>query len=132
MLVIENKLNPNSTIDRFAIKSRMNAIFYFVIILLITQLFVSNSLSVYGQAPSDTDALILMVNIERIQAQLWLTEQSLNNGNPEMAFAHAFIPHSTTFPAIKEHLVATVGEQSAGQLESLLTDLPLTRKQRKV
>jgi high-affinity iron transporter len=125
MLVIENKLNPNSTIDRFAIKSRMNAIFYFVIILLITQLLVSNSLSVYGQAPSDTDALILMVNIERIQAQLWLTEQSLNNGNPEMAFAHAFIPHSTTFPAIKEHLVATVGEQSAGQLESLLTDLPL-------
>ena len=125
MLVIENKLNPNSTIDRFAIKSRMNAIFYFVIILLITQLFVSNSLSVDGQAPSDTDALILMVNIERIQAQLWLTEQSLNNGNPEMAFAHAFIPHSTTFPAIKEQLVATVGEQSAGQLESLLTDLPL-------
>ena len=125
MLVIENKLNPNSTIDRFAIKSRMNAIFYFVTILLITQLFASNSLSVYGQAPSDTDALILMVNIERIQAQLWLTEQSLNNGNPEMAFAHAFIPHSTTFPAIKEQLVATVGEQSAGQLESLLTDLPL-------
>ena len=80
----------------------MNAIFYFVTILLITQLFVSNSLSVYGQAPSDTDALILMVNIERIQAQLWLTEQSLNNGNPEMAFAHAFIPHTTTFPALKE------------------------------
>ena len=125
MLVIENKLNPNSTIDRFAIKSRMNAIFCFVTILLITQLFVSNSLSVYGQAPSDTDALILMVNIERIQAQLWLTEQSLNNGNPEMAFAHAFIPHTTTFPAIKEQLVATVGEQSTGQLESLLTDLPL-------
>ena len=125
MLVIENKLNPNSTIDRFAIKSRMNAIFCFVTILLITQLFVSNSLSVYGQAPSDTDALILMVNIERIQAQLWLTEQSLNNGNPEMAFAHAFIPHTTTFPALKEQLVATVGEQSAGQLESLLTDLPL-------
>jgi high-affinity iron transporter len=125
MLVIENKLNPNSTIDRFAIKSRMNTIFYFVTILLITQLFASNSLSVYGQAPSDTDALILMVNIERIQAQLWLTEQSLDNGNPEMAFAHAFIPHTTTFPAIKEQLVATVGEQSAGQLESLLTDLPL-------
>jgi high-affinity iron transporter len=125
MLVIENKLNPNSTIDRFAIKSRMNAIFYFVTILLITQLFASNSLSVYGQAPSDIDALILMVNIERIQAQLWLTEQSLDNGNPEMAFAHAFIPHTTTFPAIKEQLVATVGEQSASQLESLLTDLPL-------
>src|SRR5918994_3233440 len=125
MLVIKNKLNQKSIIDLFTIKSRTNTVFYFVTMLLITQLFASNSLAVYAQVPSDTDALILMVNIERIQAQLWLTEQSLDNGNPEMAFAHAFIPHTTTFPAIKEQLVATVGEQSASQLESLLTDLPL-------
>ena len=42
-----------------------------------------------------------------------------------MAFAHAFIPHSTTFPAIKNQLTETAGEQSTKQLESLLTDLPL-------
>ncbi|MDQ3852203.1 MAG: hypothetical protein M3299_05145, partial [Thermoproteota archaeon] len=75
--------------------------------------------------PSDTDALIVMVNIERIRTQLWLVEQSLNKGNPEMAFAHAFIPHTTTFPAIKNQLTETAGEQSTKQLESLLTDLPL-------
>jgi high-affinity iron transporter len=42
-----------------------------------------------------------------------------------MAFAHAFIPHTTTFPAIKNQLTETAGEQSTMQLESLLTDLPL-------
>jgi high-affinity iron transporter len=54
-----------------------------------------------------------------------LTEQSLDKDNPEMAFAHAFIPHTTTFPAIKNELTETAGEQSTMQLESLLTDLPL-------
>jgi high-affinity iron transporter len=66
-----------------------------------------------------------MVNIERIRTQLWLSEQSLDKDNPEMAFAHAFIPHTTTFPAIKNELTETAGEQSTMQLESLLTDLPL-------
>src|SRR5918994_175679 len=125
MLVIKNKLNQKSIIDLFTIKSRTNTVFYFVTMLLITQLFASNSLAVYAQVPNDTDALVLMVNIERIQAQLWLTEQSLDNDNPEMAFAHAFIPHTTTFPAMKERLAATIGEQTTSQLESLLTDLPL-------
>jgi high-affinity iron transporter len=80
---------------------------------------------VYGQAPSDTDALIMMVNIERIRTQLWLAEQALAEGDSEMAFAHTFIPHTTTFPAIKDQLIQTSGQQSATQLESLLTDLPL-------
>lgn len=99
--------------------------FSFVTIVVITQLFASNSFSVYGQVLSDKDALIVLVNIERIRTQLWLTEQSLDKGNLEMAFAHAFIPHSTTFPAIKNQLGQTAGEQSTKQLESLLTDLPL-------
>src|SRR3712207_3292787 len=45
-----------------------------------------------------------------------------------MAFAHAFIPHTTTFPAIKAQLERSAGEQSTTQLESLLTDLPLTMR----
>jgi high-affinity iron transporter len=97
-------------------------------IVVITQLFASNSFSVYGQVLSDKDALIVMVNIERIRTQLWLTEQSLDKGNLEMAFAHAFIPHSTTFPAMKNQLGHTIGEQSTKQLESFLTDLPLTMR----
>src|SRR3712207_9529619 len=45
-----------------------------------------------------------------------------------MAFAHAFIPHTTTFPALKAQLERSAGEQSTTQLESLLTDLPLTMR----
>ena len=100
-------------------------IFSVIVLIVISQLFSSNFISVSGQAPSDTDALIMMVNIERIRTQLWLAEQALAEGNSEMAFAHAFIPHTTTFPAIKDQLIETSGQQSASQLESLLTDLPL-------
>jgi high-affinity iron transporter len=100
-------------------------IFYFVTLLAITQLFGPTYLSAKGQPLSDTGALIVMVNIERIRTQLWLTEQSLDKNNAEMAFAHAFIPHTTTFPAIKAQLEGSAGEQSTKQLESLLTDLPL-------
>ena len=124
-LVIENKLNQKNIIDQSTIKPRRKLIFYSVTIIAIAQLFAPNSFSVYGQVLSDTDALIVMVNIERMRTQLWLTEQSLDKNNPEMAFAHAFIPHTTTFPAIKDQLGKTAGEQSTKQLESLLTDLPL-------
>ena len=126
MLVIKNKLNLQNIIYPSTIKPGTKLVFYFLTIIVIIQPYISNSFSVYGQELSDTDALIVMVNIERIRTQLWLTEQSLDKGNPEMAFAHAFIPHTTTFPAIKNQLTEkTAGEQSTKQLESLLTDLPL-------
>jgi high-affinity iron transporter len=123
--VIKNKLSVQNIIYSSGIKPRTKLILYFLTIIVIIQPFISNSFSVYGQELSDTDALIVMVNIERIRTQLWLTEQSLDKDNPEMAFAHAFIPHTTTFPAIKNELTETAGEQSTMQLESLLTDLPL-------
>jgi high-affinity iron transporter len=125
MRVIKNKLNLQNIIYPSTIKPRTKLVFYFLTIIVIIQPFISNSFSVYGQDLSDTDALIVMVNIERIRTQLWLTEQRLNEDNPEMAFAHAFIPHTTTFPAIKNQLTEAAGEQSTKQLESLLTDLPL-------
>jgi len=76
---------------------------------------------------TDANALVVMVNMQRIQAQLLLIENSLANGDRDMAFAHAYIPHSTTFPTIKSQL-RQVDATSAGQLESMLTDLPLTIK----
>ncbi len=119
-------MNQKKIIGPSSVKPNTKLMFFsFVTIVVITQLFASNSFSVYGQVLSDKDALIVLVNIERIRTQLWLTEQSLDKGNLEMAFAHAFIPHSTTFPAIKNQLGQTAGEQSTKQLESLLTDLPL-------
>jgi high-affinity iron transporter len=124
-MVIENKLNLKNIIYLLAIKPRTKLILCFLTIIVIVQPLISNSFSVYGQELNDKDALIVMVNIERIRTQLWLAEQSLDKGNPEMAFAHAFIPHTTTFPAIKNQLTKTAGEQPTKQLESLLTDLPL-------
>ena len=118
-------MNQKKIADLSAIKPRTKLVLYFVTLLAITNLFTPNSFFVYGQVLSDTDALIVMVNVERIQTQLWLTEQSLDKNNPEMAFAHAFIPHTTTFPAIKGQLERSAGEQSTKQLESLLTDLPI-------
>src|SRR5918997_490875 len=118
-------MNQKRLADVSAIKPRTKLVLYFVTLLAITNLFTPNSFFVYGQVLSDTDALIVMVNVERIQTQLWLTEQSLDKNNPEMAFAHAFIPHTTTFPAIKVQLERSAGEQSTKQLESLLTDLPI-------
>jgi high-affinity iron transporter len=78
-------------------------------------------------ALTDTDALVVMVNVERIRAQLLLTQKSLAEGNQDMAFAHAFIPHTATFPAIK-NLLRGADEESATQLEALLTDLPIKIK----
>src|SRR5919112_1825661 len=73
------------------------------------------------------ETLVVMVNLERIRTQLLLTEKSLNDGDKDMAFAHAFIPHSTTFPSIKNQLIA-INEQFTTDLEALLVDLPINIK----
>jgi high-affinity iron transporter len=78
----------------------------------------------FAQQASDADVLIIMVNLERIRAQLQLADRSLAADDSEAAFAHAFIPHTTTFPSIKSQLKELDG-QSAAQLEALLTDLPI-------
>jgi high-affinity iron transporter len=118
-------MNQKNIVDKLRLKSRIRLISYFITTILITQLFASSSFHAYGQGLSDNDAIILMVNMDRIRTQLWLTEQSLSRNDHEMAFAHAFIPHMMTFPAIKTQLERTIGDQSTKQLESLLTDLPL-------
>lgn len=73
----------------------------------------------------DARALIVIVNLERIRAQLLLAEQAVDAGDMEGAFAHSFISHTTVFPAVKPLLKDV--EQS-GQLEAALTDLPLAIK----
>src|ERR687895_2011948 len=73
------------------------------------------------------ETLVVMVNLERIRTQLLLAEKSLNIGDKDMAFAHAFIPHSTTFPSIKNQLI-DINEQFASDLEAMLIDLPINIK----
>jgi high-affinity iron transporter len=77
------------------------------------------------QAPlNDSDILLLTVNLERIRAQISLAQDSLANGDVEMAFAHAYIPHSVTFPTIKK-ILEELNSEPAKRLENLLTDLPI-------
>src|SRR5213593_3164000 len=87
-------------------------------------LLILSPLATFAQQANDADALVIMVNIERIRAQLQLADQSLTAGDSEMAFAHAFIPHTTTFPSIKSQL-KEIDEKSATQLEAVLTELPV-------
>lgn len=85
---------------------------------------VLSPLTAFAQQDGDAGVLIIMVNLERIRAQLQLADQSLAAGDSEAAFAHAFIPHTVTFPSIKSQL-KELDDSSATQLEALLTDLPI-------
>ena len=73
------------------------------------------------------NSIITLVNLERIRNQILLANQSLVSGDIDMAFAHSYIPHSVIFPSIKSQLNA-INSESAAQLESLLTDLPINIK----
>jgi high-affinity iron transporter len=73
------------------------------------------------------NSIITLVNLERIRNQILLANQSLISGDIDMAFAHSYIPHSVIFPSIKSQLIA-ISSESAAQLESLLTDLPINIK----
>jgi high-affinity iron transporter len=73
------------------------------------------------------NSIVTLINLERIRNQILLANQSLVSGDKDMAFAHSYIPHSVIFPSIKSQLNA-INLESAAQLESLLTDLPINIK----
>jgi hypothetical protein len=81
-----------------ALKNRSTVIVPALVLLILSPI------ATFAQQANDADALIIMVNVERIRAQLQLADQSLEAGDSEAAFAHAFIPHTTTFPSVKGKL----------------------------
>lgn len=95
-----------------------------LLLMVVANAFVKLS---YAQKLDDADALVVMVNIERIRTQLQLAGESLDAGDREAAFAHAFIPHTTIFPTIK-NLLKGLDNNSETPLESALTELPLKIK----
>jgi high-affinity iron transporter len=104
------------------------AVFSSSLVLVLT--FFSN-IGVYAQTNAtstllgDENSLIIIVNLERIRNQILLAEKNLASGDKDMTFAHSYIPHSVIFPSIKEELNA-INSQSSSQLESLLTDIPIS------
>ena len=101
---------------------------------LILWMALFSNISVYGQLSvnssqnnDDKNLFITMLNLERIRNQIILTDKSLTVGDKDMAFVHAYIPHSVIFPSVKDQL-NNISSQSVSQLESLLTDLPISIK----
>ncbi len=109
---------------------KMCVSFVVIIVLIINLPALNNNLSSAQQQKKtelNNDIIIIMVNLERIRTQILLTEKSLDNGDTEMAFAHSFIPHATTFPSIKNRL-NDINKQFTTELEARLTDLPFNIK----
>jgi len=103
--------------------------------LIIINAIMSPNLLVYAESGLSTktvettntegmDVLLVMVNLARIRTQIMLTEKSLAEGDNNMAFAHAYIPHSVIFPSIKDILEKVVNNSnSINRLESGLADM---------
>jgi high-affinity iron transporter len=92
---------------------------------VISSSFIENGAA---QQPVDNqqtaEPLIVFINLQRIGTQLNLTEHSLNNGDLETAFEHAYVPHSVTFPVLKP-ILSEADSSLSKNLEGLLTDLPI-------
>ena len=73
---------------------------------------------------SQKDAQLIFLNLERINLQIDLTTQDLKDNNTEGAFYHSYIPHSVTYPTIKQ-LLDKVDPSASIKLEGLPTDLPI-------
>jgi high-affinity iron transporter len=76
---------------------------------------------------SGEDLLVLNINLHRITTQLDIVLDKINRGNNTLLFEHSYIPHSVTFPSIK-NLANAVDENKSRTLENLLTDIPLQIK----
>jgi len=86
--------------------------------------------STAGKKPiplSNEDILILNINLHRITTQLDIVLDKINKGNNTLLFEHSYIPHSVTFPTVK-NLTNAVDENKSRLLENLLTDIPLQIK----
>ncbi|WP_186434116.1 FTR1 family iron permease [Candidatus Nitrosocosmicus arcticus] len=73
---------------------------------------------------SPEEAQMIFLNLERINSQIDLTAQNLKDNDTEGAFYHSYIPHSVTYPTIKQAL-DKVDPSASIKLEGLLTDLPI-------
>jgi high-affinity iron transporter len=93
--------------------------------LMILPLFVEDGIAQQlTENQQSAGPLIVFINLERIVTQLNLTKYSLDSGDLESAFQHAYIPHSVMFPVIKP-ILSNVDPDSTKSLEGLLTDLPI-------
>ena len=71
---------------------------------------------------STEDLLLLNINLNRIDTQLDILLNKINNNNNSLLFEHAYIPHSVIYPSTKPIAIA-VDEELANNLEANLTEV---------
>jgi high-affinity iron transporter len=76
---------------------------------------------------SHSNLVSLSVNLNRIDAQLDILLNKINNHDTSFMFEHAYIMHSTIYPSVL-NLTNTLNKEKSQQLEELLADLPLMIK----
>jgi high-affinity iron transporter len=102
----------------------------FVLLLLIVNISISSINNVLAQNSTSTaiptisneDLLLLNINLNRIDTQLDILLNKINNNNNSLIFEHAYIPHSVIYPSTKP-IATAVDEGLAINLESNLTEV---------
>ena len=88
----------------------------------VNNVLAQNSTSTKNPAISNEDLLLLNVNLNRIDTQLDILLNKINNNNNSLLFEHAYIPHSVIYPSTKPIAIA-VDEELANNLEANLTEV---------
>ncbi len=88
----------------------------------VNNVLAQNSTSAKNPTVSNEDLLLLNINLNRIDTQLDILLNKINNNNNSLLFEHAYIPHSVTYPSTRPIAIA-VDEELASNLESNLTEV---------
>ena len=88
----------------------------------VNNVLAQNSTSTENPTISNEDLLLLNINLNRIDTQLDILLNKINNNNNSLLFEHAYIPHSVIYPSTKPIAIA-VDEELANNLESNLTEV---------
>ena len=88
----------------------------------VNNVLAQNSTSAKNPTVSNEDLLLLNINLNRIDTQLDILLNKINNNNNSLLFEHAYIPHSVIYPSTRPIAIA-VDEELANNLESNLTEV---------
>ena len=88
----------------------------------VNNVLAQNSTSTKNPTVSNEDLLLLNINLNRIDTQLDILLNKINNNNNSLLFEHAYIPHSVIYPSTRPIAIA-VDEELASNLESNLTEV---------
>lgn len=88
----------------------------------VNNVLAQNSTSTGNPTISNEDLLLLNINLNRIDTQLDILLNKINNNNNSLLFEHAYILHSVIYPSTKP-VATAVDEELARNLESNLTEV---------